>query len=95
MNYLDQTFKPNEQIIKHNADFFSNLRSVTHMKVLGHSLSKVYRAYILAIAEALEGRAVIWTVAVRSHDEGTDKIQRLSGLGVPREQIYCRLWSEL
>lgn len=94
-DYFEQTFKPSEQIIKHNTDFFSNLRLVTHVKVLGHSLSKVGRAYFLAIAEALKGRPVIWTVAVRSHDEGTDQIQRLSGFGVPREQICFRLWSEL
>lgn len=94
-DYFEQTFKPSEQIIKHNTDFFSNLRSITHVIVLGHSLSEVDKAYFLAIAEALEGRPVIWKVAVRSHDEGTDKIQRLNGFGVPREQICCRLWSEL
>lgn len=94
-DYFEQTFKPSVQIIKLNTDFFSNLRSVTHVKVLGHSLSEVDKAYFLAIAEALEGRPVIWTVAVRSHDEDTHKILCLSGFGVPREQIYCKLWSEL
>ena len=94
-DYFEQTFKPSEQIIKLNKGFFSNLRSVTHVKVLGHSLSVVDKAYFLAIADALEGRSVIWTVAVRSHDEDTDKILRLSSFGVSGEQIYCKLWSEL
>ncbi|WP_368214863.1 bacteriophage abortive infection AbiH family protein [Aeromonas sp. R2-3] len=94
-DYFEQTFKPSEQIIKHNTDFFSNLRSITHVIVLGHSLSEVDKAYFLAIAEALEERPVIWTVAVRSHDEDTDKNLCLSSFGVPRAQIYCKLWSEL
>ncbi|RRV76558.1 bacteriophage abortive infection AbiH family protein [Stutzerimonas stutzeri] len=94
-DYFEQTFKPSEQIIKLNAGFFSDLRSVTHVTVLGHSLSVVDRAYFLALVEALEGRPVIWTLAVRSHDEDPHKIQRLSDFGVPRGQIYCKLWSEL
>ncbi|HHX1500068.1 bacteriophage abortive infection AbiH family protein [Pseudomonas nitroreducens] len=94
-DYFEQTFKPSEQIIKLNMDFFSNLRSVTHVKVLGHSLSEVDKAYFLAVVEALEGLPVIWTVAVRSHDEDTHKTLCLSAFGVPREQIYCKLWSEL
>ncbi|SDT95686.1 bacteriophage abortive infection AbiH family protein [Geopseudomonas guangdongensis] len=94
-DYFEQTFKPSEQIIKLNADFFSNLRSVTHVTVLGHSLSSVDKAYFLAMVEALERRPVIWTVAVRSHDDDTHKIQCLNDFGVPREQIYCKLWSEL
>ncbi|MBD7976184.1 bacteriophage abortive infection AbiH family protein [Serpens gallinarum] len=94
-DYFEQTFKPSGQIIKLNAGFFSNLRSVTHVTVLGHSLSAVDKAYFLAIVEALEGRPVIWTVAVRSHDEDPHKIQCINDLGVPRELIHCELWSEL
>ena len=76
-DYFEQTFKPSEQIITLNAGFFSDLRSVTHVTVLGHSLSAVDKAYFLAVVEALEGRPVIWTVAVRSHDEDPHKIQCL------------------
>lgn len=64
------------------------------MTVLGHSLSVVDKAYF-ALVEALEGRPVIWTLAVRTHDEDPDKIQCLSDFGVPREHIYCKPWSEL
>lgn len=95
-DYFEQTFKPSEQIIKLNKGFFSNLRSVTHVKVLGHSLSVVDKAYFLAIADALEGRSVIWTVAVRSHDEKILIKFCVSVVsGVSGEQIYCKLWSEL
>lgn len=94
-DYFEQTFKPSEQIIKLNADFFSGLRSVTHVTVLGHSLSVVDKAYFLALVEALKGRPVIWTLAVRSHDEDPCKFQCLSDFGVPREQICCKLWSDL
>ncbi|WP_145156309.1 bacteriophage abortive infection AbiH family protein [Pseudomonas oryzihabitans] len=94
-DYFEQTFKPSEQIIKLNADFFSGLRSVTHVTVLGHSLSVVDKAYFLAVVEALKGRSVIWTLAVRSHDEDPGKFQCLGDFGVPREQICCKLWSDL
>ncbi|MFT6429824.1 MAG: hypothetical protein ACJAXR_001793 [Halopseudomonas sp.] len=94
-DYFEQTFKPSEQIINNHSGFFSTLSSVTHVIVLGHSLSEVGRAYFLAITEALEGRPVIWTVAVRSHGEESHKILCLNGFGVPKEQIYCKLWSEL
>lgn len=94
-DFFEQTFKPSEQIIMRNAGFFADLRSVNHIAVLGHSLSSVDRAYFVAVVEALEARSVIWTVAVRSHDEDHKKIKCLNGFGVPSEQIYCKLWSEL
>lgn len=93
-DYFEDTFKPSAKIIKQQAEFFSALRSVTKVVVLGHSLSTVDEAYFLALVEALQA-VPTWTVAVRSHAEDPDKSACLTEFGVPRESIDFKLWSQM
>jgi hypothetical protein len=92
--YFEKTFKPSAKIIEQQKPYFDRLKSVTHVIVLGHSLSEVDEAYFLALIEALQARPS-WTVAVRSLNENASKAACLAGFGVPIESIDLKLWSEL
>ncbi|WP_426234796.1 bacteriophage abortive infection AbiH family protein [Pseudomonas sp. TWP3-2] len=93
-DYFEKTFKPSAKIIERNAQYFSSLKSVTQVVVLGHSLSKVDEAYFVALVEALQASPK-WMVAVRSHDEDVNKAACLAGFGVPSDSIDFKLWSQL
>lgn len=93
-DYFEKTFKPSAKIIEQHAQYFSSLKSVTQVVVLGHSLSKVDEAYFVALVEALQA-SPSWTVAVRSHDEDINKAACLAGFGVRSDSIDFKLWSQL
>lgn len=93
-DYFENTFKPSAKIIEQQKPYFDGLKSVTQVVVLGHSLSKVDEAYFLALVEALQA-SPRWMVAVRSHEENTNKAQCLVEFGVPGDSIDFKLWSEL
>lgn len=93
-DYFEKTFKPSAKIIEQHAQYFSSLKSVTQVIVLGHSLSKVDEAYFVALVEALQA-SPSWTVAVRSHNEDVERAACLAEFGVPAESIDFKLWSQL
>ena len=94
-SYFEKTFKPSQKIIAENADFFERLDSVEEVVVLGHGLSKVDQMYFKAIVKGLKDRGVIWTVAVRSPDSYEKNRLALLGFGVPSEQVFWKLWSDM
>lgn len=63
--------------------------------VLGHGLSKVDQMYFKAIVKGLKDRGVVWTVAVRSPDSYEKNRFALLGFGVPSEQVFWKLWSDM
>jgi len=103
--YFSKTFKPTENIIKENADFFKSLRNITHIYVLGHSLSEVDIAYFRAIVDGIDSHRVHWKISYYRDVELTthrdtmkaldidDKLLEFSRLrGVPcNRHSYCRV----
>ena len=93
-DYFSITFKPSNDIIARNTDFFAGLAEVEQVVVLGHSLSPVDAPYLSAVVLALEHRQVAWTVAVLRDDNLEEKTALLNAICVPSERIRYKLWSE-
>lgn len=94
-SYFEKTFKPSRKIIAENADFFQGLDSVEEIVILGHGLSKVDQMYFKAIVNGLNSRGVVWTIAVRSPNSYEKNRLALLGFGVPSEQVFWKLWSDI
>lgn len=92
--YFSITFKPSNDIIERNTDFFAGLAEVDQVVVLGHSLSPVDAPYLSALVQALEHRQVSWTVATLPNDDLGEKTVLLNAVGVHPERIRYKLWSE-
>lgn len=94
-DYFSNIFKPSNDIIERNSDFFAGMVEVDQVVVLGHSLSPVDSPYLSAVVQALEHRQVPWTVATLPDDDLTEKTALLNAVGVTSERIRYKLWSEL
>ncbi|MDO7929072.1 bacteriophage abortive infection AbiH family protein [Pseudomonas sp. KFB-139] len=94
-DYFSNTFKPSNEIIERNADFFAGLAEVDQVVVLGHSLSPMDAPYLSAVVHALKHRLVYWTVATLENDDLREKTALLNAIGVPSGHVRYRPWSEL
>ncbi|MEH4226202.1 AbiH family protein [Escherichia coli] len=63
MTYFGNTFKPSEDIIKEENVFFSSLKNVDEVIVLGHSLAEVDGEYFTEINKSIQENAR-WIVAL-------------------------------
>lgn len=61
--YFGNTFKPSEDIIKEESVFFSSLKNVDEVIVLGHSLAEVDGEYFAEINKSIQENAR-WIVAL-------------------------------
>lgn len=93
--YFSKTFKPSEKIIQDNKAFFTSLRSIEEIFVLGHSLSDVDRSYFEAVAMAININSARWTIACREPIEMPDKHATVRSFGVPAHLINTVLWNSL
>lgn len=93
--YFTATFKPSKQLIAQHQEFFRTLDEVTHVTVLGHSLSDVDAEYFRALLAVPAVSSATWTVACRHRDDAAEKTQRLTRLGVPINQINAVPWTSL
>ncbi|EGI25751.1 conserved hypothetical protein [Escherichia coli TA206] len=66
--YFGKTFKPSEDIIKEENVFFSSLKNVDEVIVLGHSLAEVDGAYFSEINKSIQENAQ-WIVALYRGEE--------------------------
>lgn len=62
-DYFSETFKPTEKILKQENSFFSSLRDIDEIMVLGHSLSEVDRSYFFEIIKYIKSSSVRWKVS--------------------------------
>lgn len=93
--YFSTTFKPSKQLIAQHQGFFRALGSVTHVTVLGHSLSDVDAEYFRALLDVPAVASATWTVACRHNDDAAEKTQRLANLGLPSNQVRAVAWTLL
>ena len=92
--YFQKSFKPTEDIIAQNIDFFNKLNLIKKIYVLGHSLSEVDIPYFQKIKKHLEGKQQ-WYVSYHKHEERYEKIKTLSSLGIDIEEISLIKITEL
>lgn len=90
--YFSETFKPSEKIIQENNVFFTRLRNIEEVFVLGHSLDDVDRNYFEAVVKAINVDAAHWTIACREPNEMPDKHATIRSFGVPARLISTALW---
>lgn len=84
--YYFASFKNTEKIIADNMDFFSNLRDVTTIYILGHSLSQVDIRYISTLRECTSDD-VNWIVTYYSASEKKLHLSALLELGILEKNI--------
>ncbi|MEQ4672489.1 bacteriophage abortive infection AbiH family protein [Providencia manganoxydans] len=72
--YFGNTFKPSEDIIKEERVFFSSLKNVDEVIVLGHSLAEVDGKYFAEINKSIQENAR-WIVALYRGEEKSGSLE--------------------
>lgn len=72
--YFGNTFKPSEDIIKEESIFFSSLKNVDEVIVLGHSLAEVDGEYFAEINKSIQENAR-WIVALYRGEEKSGTLE--------------------
>lgn len=72
--YFGNTFKPSEDIIKEESVFFSSLKNVDEVIVLGHSLAEVDGKYFAEINKSIQENAR-WIVALYRGEEKSGSLE--------------------
>ncbi len=79
-DYFTATFKPTAQIIAHNQNFFSNLRAIRQIYVMGHSLAEVDAPYFAEIIKNIDSSSVRWMISY--HHNPTVAQAKFSKFGI-------------
>ena len=85
--YFRSTFKPTKKIIKNNRSFFSKLRKINKIIILGHSLSYVDILYFKAISKSVNKSRVQWVVSYHSKNDIVNHTRQLKNLGISKKVI--------
>ncbi|WP_439672917.1 hypothetical protein AEMCBJ_31760 (plasmid) [Cupriavidus necator] len=86
--FFRDTFKPSGQIIRDSSDRFVQLKGVSEVIILGHSLSPVDMCYFEEIAKHVQINQVRWTATYYWEHERNERANVLATLGVP-EALTC------
>lgn len=78
--YFSTTFKPTAQIIEQNQTFFSSLKAIRQIYVMGHSLAQVDAPYFDEIIKNIDSPSVRWTISY--HRNPVDAQEKLSQFGI-------------
>ena len=79
-DYFSKTFKPTDRIIAQQQSFFTSLRSVRQIFVMGHSLADVDAPYLEEIVKNIDSSAVRWKISY--HNDPASAQDRFSRLGI-------------
>ena len=93
-NYFRDTYKNTEQIIRDNIDFFTSLRGVNEIFVLGHSVSDVDINYFRMINRFVDNEAE-WTISYYNPDDIPTLTTNIRDLGVLENNINTITLDEL
>ncbi|HIC9975867.1 TPA: bacteriophage abortive infection AbiH family protein [Klebsiella pneumoniae] len=89
--YFGNTFKPSEDIIKEENVFFSSLKNVDEVIVLGHSLAEVDGEYFSEINKSIQ-KSARWIVALY---KGEEKSGSLEDYDVRASNIFYVLYEDI
>lgn len=78
--YFSATFKPTDMVIADKQSFFSSLKSVRQIFVMGHSLSEVDAPYLAEIVRNIDATYVTWKISYQN--DPADAMEKFSRLGV-------------
>lgn len=78
--YFSATFKPTAQIIARNQAFFSNLKAIRQIYVMGHSLAEVDAPYFAEVIKNINSSAVRWMISY--HHNPMDAQAKFSKFGI-------------
>ena len=84
--YYRTTYKPVNEIIEQNQDFFNRLSDFEEIYVLGHSLNEIDLPYFELIHEKA-GSDITWNVSYYRDEERTRHQSRLHSIGVSETQL--------
>lgn len=88
ISYVDDffaaTFKPTDDLIARNSNFFDALADTSEILVMGHSLAPVDATYLYEIDRRADPNAV-WTVSVFNDLELRQ--ERMASLGIPPQRL--------
>jgi hypothetical protein len=80
--------KPVGDLIIENKSFFSNLKNIEEINILGHSLNKIDLPYFEEICK--NATKAIWQVTYKGNKEKLKFQKRLLGLGIKKEKINLK-----
>ncbi|WP_320731311.1 bacteriophage abortive infection AbiH family protein [Enterobacter sp. 229I2] len=89
--YFGATFKPVNEIISDESDYFLSLRNVNEVHVYGHSLSEVDGEYFKKISQSILPDAK-WLVALYSNEK---KCGNLENYGIDARNIKSILYENI
>lgn len=89
-DYFKTTYKNSKEIIIDNKDYFSNLKSILRVYILGHSLAPVDIEYFKEILNNVVKRKTTWIVSYYSREERKRHLSTLRNLGIKRWKIKMR-----
>ncbi|MCB8999331.1 MAG: hypothetical protein H6540_04585 [Bacteroidales bacterium] len=84
--YFNDTYKNTETIIQENIGFFTQLKTINDVYVLGHSISPCDIRYFEEIKQRLSNDAK-WTVSYRDKDNKKALRDKVINLGVSENKI--------
>jgi len=84
--YLKKTFKPIENIIEYNSNFFEKLSSINKICILGHSLSVIDKKYFEEVAKYVT-KETKWIVSYYKEEELNEHKIFLYDLGIDKKNI--------
>jgi hypothetical protein len=105
MSYFKSSYKPTKEIIEQNKDFFTTLRKINQVIVLGHSISVIDQTYFKKVIETTNKRCILfrifgckrtkWIVSYYSESERVSHIEKLIHLGLRKEDVCLVKMDEL
>ena len=95
MQYFKNSFKPTHEIIEHYENFFMQLKSISKVYVLGHSISDIDFPYLEKIVSAIGSDKTEWFVSYYKPEEAEDRWQKLLDLNLGKDQIKLIKMAEL
>lgn len=105
MSYFKSSYKSTKEIIEQNRAFFTSLRIINQVFVLGHSISEVDQPYFKKVIESVNKRCFLfrffkckrtkWIVSYYSDAERDSHTQKLMKMGLRNEQINLVKMAEL
>ncbi|MEN2400619.1 bacteriophage abortive infection AbiH family protein [Flavobacterium sp. MC2016-06] len=85
LSYFKKSYKSTDEIINDNYSFFSKLKNIENIVILGHSLSNVDQPYFKKILQSLENPNVSWSASY--YGDAQPIYENLILIGVNKEKI--------
>jgi hypothetical protein len=93
LTYFSKSYKSTEEIILNNKTFFSSLKKIKNITILGHSISSVDQPYFRKILQSVEDLNIVLTASYRDNKQPI--YDHLIEIGLNDKQINLITLNEL